>query len=183
MDGYFSSYIRVIDIVLLFFILWGAYKGWRKGFFLEMLSTLVFVTAVILVYYAFSYMFISTNQYVFRVPKAAMFLFYIGAYIAGTIALNYYGKQFQDKIDMSIFDDFDNFAGMIMGAVKYALSLSVLLGLFYAVGLRMPDNVTKDSMIYPMLLNLQDWLVDGAAKVAPSIKEIEQEIKQIMRQK
>jgi membrane protein required for colicin V production len=103
------------------------------------------------------------------------------AYIVGSFFLNKLSRVIQYKIDYSIFDSFDNFAAMLLGGFKYAVYLSILLGLFDAAGLKMSDNITKDTYVYPALLNLKDWLVDVGKVIAPVIGEIHQEILKMMK--
>ncbi len=179
--NYFSSYIRVIDIVLGAAIVWGGYKGYKKGFLLEILSIFIFVLGVVLLFFLLAKTFVSTEEYV-DVPKSTTFGIYIVIYLVGAAVLNSLGKKLQDKIDYSILDDFDNFAGMLVGALKHAIFLSIFIWLFDAVGLSLPPEITQDSLLYPRLLSFQEWLVDVGATIAPSIGETAREIQTLLRQ-
>jgi membrane protein required for colicin V production len=180
-EGYFSSYIRVIDIILAFFICWGSWKGWQKGFLVELISTFTFIIGLVVVFSGITYLFVALDRSVVQSPKPVKFLFFFMAYIVGSFFLNKLSRVIQYKIDYSIFDSFDNFAAMLLGGFKYAVYLSILLGLLDAAGLKMSDNITKDTYVYPALLNLKDWLVDVGKVIAPVIGEIHQEILKMMK--
>lgn|GEM_PF-920223 len=175
-ESYFSSYVRVVDIVLAFFILWGAYKGYQKGFIVEFISIIVFILGILIIFFAVTYLFVSADKAVGKSPKLAKFLFFIFFYIIGSLSLNKLGRFLQGKVDYSVFDSLDNFASMILGGAKYAVFLSIFLGILDAAGLRLADEIIADTKLYPMLLNLQIWLVDVGKTLAPSIGEMHDHI-------
>ncbi|UZR94685.1 CvpA family protein [Chondrinema litorale] len=175
-ESYFSSYVRVVDIILAFFILWGAYKGYQKGFIVEFVSILVFIFGILIIFFAITYLFVSADNAVGKSPKLAKFLFFIFFYVIGSLSLNKLGRFLQGRLDYSVFDSLDNFASMILGAAKYAVFLSIFIGLLDAAGLRLSKEVVADAKLYPMLLNLQVWLVDVGKTLAPSIGEMHQHI-------
>ena len=175
-ESYFSSYIRVVDIVLAFFILWGAYKGYQKGFIVEFISILVFIFGILIIFFAITYLFVSADKAVGKSPKLAKFLFFIFFYVIGSLSLNKLGRVLQGKLDYSVFDSLDNFASMLLGGAKYAVFLSIFLGILDAAGLRLSDEIIADTKLYPMLLNLQVWLVEVGKTLAPSIGEMHKHI-------
>jgi len=180
-EGYLGHYVRVVDIVLAFFILWGAFKGWQKGFIIEMISTLIFVFGVLLLFYAITQLFMATDASVGEAPKLAKFTMYFVFYIVGSLALNKLSRVLQSAIDYSIFDSFDNFMAMILGGLKYAIFLAIFIGLLDTAGLRISKAVTQDSFIYPMLLDFQKWLVEVAKILAPGVAEIDNSIKKFLQ--
>ena len=175
-----SSYIRVIDIILGFIILWGAYKGFRKGFVLELISTFIFVVGVLLFFVFFAKVFEATETFIGQVPKFSVFSLYLFLYLAGGVGLNWLGRFLQKKIDYSILDEIDNTMAFILGGLKYASMLALLLGLFDAAGLNLPEDVTKDSYIYPNLLKFQDWLVEVGQVLAPTIGDAAETVSKIL---
>ncbi len=175
-----SSYIRVIDIILGFIILWGAYKGFRKGFVLELISTFIFVVGVLLFFVFFAKLFEATETYIGQVPKFSVFSIYLFLYLAGGVALNWLGRFLQKKIDYSILDEIDNTMAFVLGAIKYSSMLAIFIGLFDAAGLSLPPDVTKDSYVYPALLKYQDWLVDVGKVLAPTIGEAADSVSKIL---
>lgn len=182
LDSIFSDYIRIIDIVLGSIIIWGAYKGFKKGLLLEILSIVIFVSGVILIFFLVAKGLKGTETMAeVEVPKSTAFGIYIVLYLIAVVILNSLGRKLQDKIDYSILDDFDNIAGLIVGALKHMVFLSIFIWLFDAVGLNLPAEITNDSIIYPRLLTFQEWLVDVGATISPSIGETAQDIKNFLK--
>ncbi|MEN7547051.1 CvpA family protein [Rapidithrix thailandica] len=178
--NYLSSYIRVVDIVLAAIIIWGAYKGYQKGFLLELISTFVFVVGIVLMFYLVTTAFTTTENYLGVMPKSGAFFTYFMVFILGSMLLNHVGRILQQKIDYSVLDDFDNIAALLLGGAKYAIFLSLFIGLLDAVGLNLPDDIVKDSHIYPLLLSFQDWLIEVGSVMAPVIGETAERVHELL---
>ena len=170
--SYFSSYVRVIDIVLAAMLLWGGYKGYRKGFVLEVISTLVFVIGILLMFYGITKLFQSAKGYLDESLKPTSFVFYFIAFVALSLITNSIGKKLRSSISYSIFGDLDTFAGMLLGVLKYAIFLSLIIWLLEKVGYQLPPDATADSQIYPLLRKFQPWLIETGQQLAPVIGRI-----------
>jgi membrane protein required for colicin V production len=162
------------------FIIWGGIKGFRKGFLLEFLSVVIFVVGVVLIFFTFSKGFLLMKDSFQNATRTISFIFLFFCFLAGGLGLNYVGRRLQEKINYSIFDDFDNVLGLLMGFLKYAMFISILIGLLDAVGYKLPPAVTKDSYIYPLLLRFQKWLVEVGAVIAPFIRQTAEDIEHLL---
>ncbi len=65
----------------------------------------------------------------------------------------------------------DAIAGAILGAVKYAFCVSVLLWLAEKVEIRFPANWTQDSWLYPKTMVFAKSVSDFFAGFLPFFKE------------
>lgn len=180
-ESYFSSYVRVIDIVCVFFILWGAYKGWQKGFLIELISILVFLLGIVVIFLGVTYLFVSADKAIGTTPKIIKFTVFVLLYLVGSLGLNKMSRILQDKIDYSVLDTFDNFAAMILGGFKYAVYLCIFFGLLQAAGLGFSPEVTRDAKVYQSLLKLQLWLVEIGATLAPSIGDMHRDVRKLLK--
>ena len=182
--SYLDSYIRVIDIVLGAVLIWGAYKGYRKGFVLEALSTLVFVIGLLVIFYLVTITFYSVKSSGYMAgdtAKPTSFLFYFVAFIALSLGINAFGKWLSNKISYSIFDELDNFLGMALGLLKYAIFLSTLIWIMERVGYQMPEAAVADSQLYPMLRKFQPWLIEAGNKFMPFMENMFQHMDNLLR--
>ena len=75
--SYLDSYIRVIDIILAIVLVWGGYKGYKKGFVLEALSTLVFIIGLLFIFYLVTVLFynVKDSGYMVDTAKPTSFVF------------------------------------------------------------------------------------------------------------
>lgn len=182
LSSIFSDYVRIVDIILAVVIVWGGYKGYRKGFLLELLSIFIFISGVVLIFFLLAKGFTGTESVAgVSIPKSTAFAIYIIVYLVGVVVLNSVGKSLQNKINYSVLDDFDNIAGMIVGAMKHMIFLSIFIWLLSAVGLKLPPEITHDSALYPRLLAFQEWLINVGNVIAPSIGDTAKDIRQLLR--
>jgi membrane protein required for colicin V production len=172
--SYLDSYIRVIDLVLGVMLIWGGYKGYKKGFVLEALSTLVFVIGMIIIFYLITIVFYNVKSYGYmdETAKPTSFIFYFVAFVALALGINAFGNWLSDKIEYSIFGDLDTFLGMALGILKYAIFLSTLIWILERVGYRMPPAAVADSQLYPLLRKFEPWLIEAGNKFMPFMEEM-----------
>lgn len=169
LDSYLSSYVRVVDLILGGFLLWGGYKGYKKGFVLEIISLIIFLLGIMTVFYLVTKGFQAAKGYLVESLKPISFVFYIIGFILIGMLISWLGKTLQKFIAYSIFGSLDAFMGMILGVLKYAAILSLLIWLVESVGFNMPQEVAVDSQIYPYLRKFQPWLVEAGRELAPVI--------------
>lgn len=172
--SYFASYVRVIDIVLAVVLVWGGYKGYKKGFVLEVISLIVFIVGIMLLFYGITKLFKFTQDesYLQESLKPTSFLFYIIAFIALSLLTNSLGKKLRSSISYSIFGDLDSFVGMLLGVVKYAIFLSLIIWLCNRVGYQLPAEATADSQLYPLMKKFQPWLIETGGQLAPVVDKM-----------
>jgi membrane protein required for colicin V production len=181
--SYLDSYIRVIDIVLGAILGWGGWKGYKKGFVMEALSTIVFIISLLLIFYLITTLFFAAKSggYMESTAKPTSFIFYFIGFIAVSLGINFMGRKIAGKIKYSIFDDLDKFLGLALGLIKYAIFLSTLIWLLEKVGYRMPSQAVADSQLYPLMLKFQPWLVDTANKLLPFMNEMFGKMENLLR--
>lgn len=181
---FLSSYIRVIDIVLAALLIWGAYKGYKKGFVMEFIAFFVFLVVTVLCFVGFGKLFILTDENIGEVPKLIVFSIYLFLYLAGLVGLDWLGRFLEKKnVKYPILDNLENAAGGVLGFIKYATAIAVLVGLFETAGLGMPADVKQDSLLYPRVLQYKAWLLRTGETLAPSIGSTAKGVSKILERK
>jgi membrane protein required for colicin V production len=166
MDGY----LRLVDILIAAFVLWGGYKAYRKGFIVELISLVTLVLSVGLAFYLLINGFKGMESYL-PAPKWAKVAIFLFAYFIIGMILNKLSKWLQKKIDYSIFDSLDNFAATLLGVLKYSIFVAVFINLLYSIGLKPSEQVINDAQLYKSMLKFHDWLVETGDIIAPGLKK------------
>ncbi|GAA4833308.1 CvpA family protein [Algivirga pacifica] len=169
--GFASGSVEIVDILLGGIIIFGAYKGFKRGFLLEIISSSVFIIGVLLVFWGISILFTSTEGTDFETPRSLVFFLFIVFYIVGTIGLNIMGRKLQKIIDYSVLDDLDNVAALAVGGFKYALSLAIIIGLLRSVHIDLPKENYENSIVYPKLIALNEKAVVVASQLSDNFKD------------
>lgn len=139
-----------IDLFILLPILYGAYKGWRRGIVIEGISIVAFVLAVIV---SFKFLGEATHflgQYI-QNPFTQRMMPYIGfaaMFFPIVFLINKLGFLLRSSTKASLFGTLDTFAGALVGACTWAFGVSVLFWLLHGVGIKFDSNPEQSSIFY-----------------------------------
>lgn len=152
--------MSIADIVLLLLLAFGAYGGYQKGLILEVISLLALVLGVIggikLLHWGMDLLGSAYDGFGPMLPLLS-FLFIFTLII---VAVSLIGQMLKKVIDWTPLGVVDNIAGAAIGALKWALGLSILILIFGQLNLELPNHLTDNSVIYPRI-----------AAVAPTVFE------------
>jgi membrane protein required for colicin V production len=172
-NGFSSTSVALIDILVFLLISWGAFKGFQKGFLTELLSIIIFLVLLLgtfkLVQLGFEYL--STNTGAGRFSKATYFFTFLTAFFIVALIVGIIDRRMQEKSAFEVFEGLDNFVGLLLGAFKYAFALSILAEMLTAIGLLNRAEMTN-TLFYPMLTKLFDFMFEIGNTIAPFIGEL-----------
>jgi len=157
----------LLDLVLLGLLALGFYQGFKKGLIVELITILAFIIGLIS---AFSLLhrgiellrpYIDSERWI--VP-AAFVLIFVGVYFG----ISLFARSLRSVIHSTPLGKADNAAGGMLGVIKMAFSLSVLMWIFRNTGL---DNIykeySKNSYIYPFLIEFAPRLTKYITYIIP----------------
>lgn len=140
--------MNFVDIFLLLILILGAVRGYSKGLIIELFSLLAF----------FIGLFVAIE---FSGPVSAVFfgdsdfftLAVIGAFIllfiTTSMVINLLARFIKKGVDLVFLGWFDNLLGGVLGIVKWAFLISILILMVSAMGLNLPQKELNASRIYP----------------------------------
>jgi len=168
--------LNTVDLVFLVILLFGAYKGYQRGFLLEIVSIVAFVLAVIggfkLLDLGIDFLNSFENTLGNFLPIAAFIL----VFVIILLVVNIVGRIFKKIIDFTIFGNVDNFAGALLGIFKIALFLSIANWIILNLGAHLPERISKDSFIYPYVADIAPKTGNFLVAIFPSLDNLIQKI-------
>lgn len=171
--------MKTLDLILLIPLIFGAVMGFRKGLLLEIVGILAFVLAIIggfkLMELGMSYLAGYFEDFDHLLP----FISFIIIFIAIILLVNMIGKLVKKMIDMTLLGGVDKFAGAIVGIVKWAIGLSIVLWLTANFGIELPGQ-QEDLVLYPFLADLGPDLIASLDTVLPFAEEMLESIKALI---
>jgi len=153
--------MNILDIILLIPLAWGAYRGFRKGFIIELAS----LAALILGIYAainFSYLIGDwLNENIDWKEKYLNIIAFILTFVIVIIVVHWTGKIIEKFIDILMLGFLNRILGLFFGIIKAGFIMSVLIFLI---------NVFDDDqkLLTPKLTN-ESLLYSPVASFAPYI--------------
>ncbi len=172
--------MNTLDIILLVVLLFAAYKGFNRGFLLEIIAILAFVLAVLgafkLLHWGMALLSESFNIHGEILPYLAFLLIFMGI----IILVNILGKFLKKIVDMTLLGPVDSIAGAVVSMLKWAFGLSVIFWLSSSFGFTFPESWTGHSLLYPFLLTFAPQIVDLLSGVLPFTDDLFQMIRELL---
>ena len=171
--------MKTLDIILLIPLIFGAVMGFRKGLLLEIVGILAFVLAIVggfkLMERGMSYLSGYFDDFGHLLP----FISFIFIFVAIILLVNIFGKLLKKMIDMTLLGGFDKFAGAVVGIIKWAIGLSIILWLTFHFGVELPGQ-HEALVLYPFLARLGPNLIASLNTVLPFAQEMLESVKALI---
>ncbi|HEX8545635.1 MAG TPA: CvpA family protein [Cytophagaceae bacterium] len=155
------------DIILIGLLALGFYQGYKKGLIVELITIFAFIVGIISAFRLLHRGIELLRPYIHSerwIVPAAFVLIFAGVYFG----ISLFGKRLKSVIHSTPLGKADNAAGGILGLIKMAFSLSVLIWIFKNIGL---DNFYRDyvqkSYIYPLLSEFAPALTKYITYIIP----------------
>ncbi|MFM9837090.1 MAG: CvpA family protein [Cyclobacteriaceae bacterium] len=161
-----------VDIVLAIILALGAYLGYRRGFLME----LFFLLSIVLgIFVSFKLMRwgMEILQREFNADKT--FLPYISfaiIFILVMVLVIFFGRRIKNLIDTGFLGKVDSLAGALLGMIKYAFCLSVIIWLAESLKIKFPESWNMGSQLYPLTAKFAHHLSGFLGSFIPFFKEI-----------
>jgi membrane protein required for colicin V production len=161
-----------IDIVLAIILAVGAYLGYRRGFLMELFFLLSIVTGIFL---GFKLMRIGMEVLHREFNADKTFLPYVSFAIIFLLVMAvviFVGRRIKNSLDDTFLGKVDSLAGALLGLVKYAFCLSIIIWLSEALKIKFPENWNTGSQLYPHTAKFAHQLSGFLGSFIPFFKEI-----------
>lgn len=107
------------------------------------------------------------------------FISFLIIFLAIILLINMLGKLLKKMIDMTLLGGFDKFAGAILGLVKWAIGVSILLWLVNNFGVELPGQ-DEELVLYPFLTELGPKIIASLDVVLPFAEDMLESIKALL---
>jgi membrane protein required for colicin V production len=173
--------LNIIDIIVLVFLVIGAYSGFRKGLLMEIVAIIAFILAVIgglkLLHIGVDFLRSILPEAGGWVPYVAFFVIFL-VILLGVYLL---GKIVKTVLDFTLVGSFDGLAGACLGILKWAFGLSLILWVAITVGIPIPEDIKQDAVIYPYIETLAPKVVAYASDWLPYTENIVEIFKEMFQ--
>jgi membrane protein required for colicin V production len=169
--------LKTLDIILLIPLVFGAYLGFKKGLLLEIVSFLAFFLAIIGAFKLADFGQELLSPYFQNWEKALPIISFLFLFIGILLLVNMIGKIAKKIIDMTLLGGLDNFAGALLGLLKWAFGVSLILWLATSIDMELTPNMTDETYIYPIVASIAPFIFDSFSEYMPFIQDIFNNVK------
>ena len=108
------------------------------------------------------------------VPIVSFFLIFL----AVIIGLNFLGKIAKKAIDLTLVGSLDNVAGALVGILKSAFVISVLIWIFSSIGVVFFSEFIEESQLYSYIQPVAPAIFEYLSFVMPFLKDLYQSVQE-----
>ena len=162
--------MKLLDILLLVPILWGAVNGYKKGLLIEIIGIAAFVAALVL---GFKFLglgmeLIEPHTSAALVRRALPFLGFAVIFFPTIFLINQFGYWLRRTLKMTLLGTMDSLAGFAVGIFTWTFGLSVAFWLMTSLGIKVPDHRTDDTYLYPLIVPIAPVIISKAVELLPA---------------
>jgi len=170
--------MSILDACIIIPIIWGAYKGFKKGFIIEVFSFLALILGIACSF-KFAHLATAYLQDHFDINSLLLpFISFILVFV-GVVILVFSIAKLIDKFLKIIALGFVNkCAGGLFSLLKYAFMVSIILWLCSQVNLINPETKAH-SLLYSYVEPFAPRIINSLSLVIPGIGELMESIDQM----
>ena len=164
--------MNTFDIIVSIPLIWGAYKGYNKGLFLELTNILAFILGIILAFKFIDVAMAFLIEHVGNLGSALPLISFLAVFIGVIFGVSLIGKTLKKVIDFTIIGSIDDIAGALLGIIKWCIAISLVLWLIAQAGFDLPVKNLEESIFYPYLVEFGPLVVNLFSKLIPFAKDL-----------
>jgi len=169
--------LKTLDIILLIPLFFGAYLGFKKGLLLEIVSLLAFFAAIVGAFKLLDFGMKLLQPYFENWEQALPIISFIVLFIAILLIVKMVGKLVKKILDMTLLGGLDNFAGAVIGFLKWAFGVSLVLWLGESIEISISEEMAEGTYVYPIVASIAPFMVDLISAYMPFIQEVFDQLK------
>lgn len=174
--------MNLFDVIIIVLLLIGANSGYRKGFILEILAFFAFIIAIIGGFYLLHLGMDLLTNYFNLSGKSLPLISFILIFIAIILSVNFVGRMLKKVIDMTMLGSIDNLTGALIGILKWAFGISILLWLSSAVGFQ-SNAFIKESRLIPYIEPIAPKVIEYVSFLIPYVQQIFDVIREMLEKR
>ena len=160
-----------VDLIVLGLLIWGGFRGFKKGLLLEIVGILAFGLGILL-----SLKLLQWGQDLltehFQLDESLLpYIAFFILFALIVIGVNLLGSGIRKALHLSFLGTIDSLLGAALGVFKWALGISVIFWALRALGLDEPGGTLADSYMYNLLKSLAPNFFELIGQALPAAKE------------
>ena len=164
--------MSTVDIVLIVFVLVGAYSGYRKGFLMELITLFGLILGILGGFKLMGHAMLLLDERFNINEKVLPYLSFAVVFVVIIIIVSLIGKMIQSSLDKTFLGSADKFAGAALGILKMTFMVSVVIWILDALQITFLDTMGEGSLFYGMIASVAPNVTAWIAELIPAFRDI-----------
>ena len=144
---------------------------------LEIVSLVAFFLAIVGAFKLLDFGMELLQPYFDDWEHALPIISFIILFIAILLIVNLIGKIVKKILDMTLLGGLDNFAGAVIGFLKWAFGVSLILWLGESIEISVSAEMAEGTYIYPIVASIAPFVIDSISAYMPFIQDVFDQLK------
>ncbi len=159
------------DLVIAIILAVGAFLGYRRGFLMELFFLVAIIAGVLLGFKLMGWGVEVLAREFNADTKVLPYLSFLLIFGLVLLLVLFIGNRIKNSLDKTFLGRVDAVAGAVLGILKYAFSISIIIWIFESFKLDWLDSITKDSVLYPWVASVAPGVSSFFGDFLPFFKE------------
>lgn len=160
------------DIVLIIILLIGAVAGYKKGFLSELFTLLGIFLGVLAGFKLMGAAMLMLDEHYDINENVLPYVAFGVVFLIVVIGVTLLGKFFKASLEKTLLGGVDKLAGGLLGILKTAFMLSVLIWITSSLNINVPDRFTEDAWLYPTVAQFAPAVTAWAGEIFPVFSDL-----------
>lgn len=174
--------MNLLDLIAALIILYGAYKGYKKGFFISLMGFIsLYVSLIIGIKYHYILILIIEKIPINVGDNTLIVISIVLSFLLSFIIILQLSKFLKYILDLTLIGFLDDLGGAFLGSLICGFILSFLFNILDWLNIELLSNQINNSILYPLIKEIQPILTKYiliAINISPEfwdlIKDVEE---------
>ena len=170
--------LPLIDFAVLILLAFGAYRGFKKGFLVEIISLLGLFLSLLGAIVFLDLGVEHFKHYFEEYSKVLPYAVFIGIFVLLVIGFSSLAKLMKSVISVTFLGSLDRLVGAVFGVVKWLIGISLILWLSHDLGVDI--NLEEKSEIMKQIEGIAPKIMKLFLPYWPEVKRMFDEVSQLI---
>lgn len=164
--------MSTVDFVLIAIVLLGAFSGYKKGFLMELITLFGLILGVLGGFKLMGHAMLLLDDRFNINEKVLPYLAFAVVFVVIIVVVSLIGKMIQSSLAETLLGSADKIAGAVLGVLKMAFMVSVVIWILDALQISFFDTMGEDSKLYALTATVAPTVTSWIAEVIPAFRDI-----------
>ena len=163
--------MQALDILLSAILVWGGYRGFKRGLILEIFSNGALVLATTGSIQLLDHAVKLCTKWYDQQQALLPYVLFVCLFIVILMTITWAGKLLKTIIKPTLLGGLDGLLGSLLGILKWGIYSSTCLWLGDLLQLKIPEMYTENSLFFPMIRSLVPQLLAWCSTWSPYMQQ------------
>lgn len=161
-----------VDIVLIIILIVGAVAGYKKGFLSELFTLLGIILGVLAGFKLMGAAMLMLDEHYDINEHVLPYVAFGVVFLIVVIGVTLLGKVFKSSLEKTLLGSVDKLMGGLLGILKTAFMLSVLIWITGSLNIHAPEKFTEDAWLYPTVARFAPAVTGWIGEIFPVFSDL-----------